>query len=132
MLIRITQLKMKVNKYMVTLGVNKYVVALLGIVAILLVYILAFAGNSDIVDNYAAEKHQIDSLSAEINILKKLQVTQDSIINRHRDSIIALDIVIEAKNQKIIDLRKYYNDKIKNAGSYTPTELDSFFTERYK
>jgi hypothetical protein len=117
---------------MVTLGVNKYVVALLGIVAILLVYILAFAGNSDIVDNYAAEKHQIDSLSAEINILKKLQVTQDSIINRHRDSIIALDIVIEAKNQKIIDLRKYYNDKIKNAGSYTPTELDSFFTERYK
>ena len=112
--------------------INKLTVTLIIIIAILIGVVIAVSGNSNDVDKYAVEKRQIDSLTTEINTLKKLQITQDSIINKHRDSIIALDIVIEAKNQKIIDLRKYYNDKIKNAGNYTPTELNSFFTDRYK
>lgn len=124
---------MKVNKHIVTLSVvNKYIVILSVAVLALLIYIVAFSGKPVIEDKYATEKRQIDSLTTEINTLRKLQITQDSIINKHRDSIIALDIVIEAKNQKIIDLRKYYNDKIKNAGNYTPTELNSFFADRYK
>lgn len=112
--------------------VNKYIVTLVVIVAVLLIYIVAFTGKPDVEDSYTTEKHKIDSLTAKINILKDLQVTQDSIISKHHDSIVALDIVIRAKNQKIIDIRKYYNDKIKDAGNYTPTELDSFFTNRYQ
>lgn len=126
MWIKITKLKTKNN------NVNKLTVILSIVVVALLAYIFIFSGHSSNEDKYAKQKHEIDSLSAHIVTLQKEQIIQDSIIKVHKDSIIALDHQIEAKDQRIKDIRKYYGDKIKNTSNLTSAELNSFFANRYK
>lgn len=109
----------------VLINMNKVTVILSIIVIALLAYIFAFTGHSDSEDKYASQKRAIDSLSAHIVLLQKQQSIQDSIINVHQDSIIALDHEIALKDQKIKDIRKYYGDKIKNTSNLTSAELNS-------
>ena len=39
---------------------------------------------------------------------------------------------IDSTNKEIVKVRKYYAKKIKDITTYTPTQLDNFFTERYQ
>lgn len=92
-------------------------------------YALLRNTSEDVVDS---NKKQIDSLNS-INIsLQKQQQIQDSIIDHYKVEVLNLDHKIDSTENKLKDLRIYYGKKIRNAGSYTPTELDSFFTNRYK
>lgn len=77
-------------------------------------------------------KQQIDSLNNKIDNLEKDQLRLDSLIVVYQDSVSILDTKIDSTKQKITEIRAYYGNKIKNIGKYTPTQLDSFFTSRYK
>ena len=39
---------------------------------------------------------------------------------------------IDSTSNEIIKVKKYYGKKIKDITTYTPTQLDKFFTERYQ
>lgn len=77
-------------------------------------------------------QNKIDSLNILFLDIQKSQKT----LNIKLDSI-NLDInkvdkdINKIKNQKTI-IREIYHEKIINAANFTETELDSFFTNRYK
>ena len=74
---------------------------------------------------------EIDSLNRAISTYQQHQVVLDQKISNKELVIKKLDQEIDSTKRVIIQERKYYGDKIKNAGRYTPTELNSFFSERY-
>ena len=108
------------------------VVVLAALVIGLLVYVLFFdKGKDDYVDKYQGDKDKIDSLTAKINELRKVQLTQDSLIQVYEDRIGYHKSEINKVDKKIATIRKEYEDRIKDAYNYTPSQLDSFFTNRY-
>jgi len=76
-------------------------------------------------------KTEIDSLNQAISKYQQHQIVLDEKITNKELVIEKLDHEIDSTKQAIIQERKYYGEKIKNAGRYTPTELNSFFSERY-
>jgi hypothetical protein len=110
---------------------NKTTIVLSAIIAVLLGYIVFFTGGNT-EDKYAKQKHEIDSLTVQILKLQNQQEIQDALIQHREDSIELLSQKIELKDKKIKEIRKYYGDKIKTTSDFTPVQLDSFFTNRYK
>lgn len=76
-------------------------------------------------------KTEIDSLNKAISGYQQHQIILNKKISDKELIIKELDHEIDSAKQAIIQERKYYGEKIKNAGRYTPTELNSFFSERY-
>lgn len=81
---------------------------------------------------YSKQLLAIDSLNNQIKDLNKQQLRQDSIILSQYKKLKDLDIQVKETQTKLTKTRKDYENKIKAVRSYTPTELDSFFTNRYK
>ena len=57
--------------------------------------------------------------------LEKRQTMFFELINQNND-------LIKENNKELQKLKKIYNEKINSVNSYTVTQLDSFFTSRYK
>lgn len=112
--------------------ISKLTVTLLIVIVVLAVYAFFFKGNTNQPDKYDKQKRDIDSLTLIIGGLERNQRGQDLVIKSCRDSISVLDHQLDSTKQKIIDIRKYYNGKIKVISNYTPAELNSFFSDRYK
>ena len=83
-------------------------------------------------DKYAKQKHQIDSLNNVVNILETEQLVQDSIIKNYQTQVVKLDRDIDVAKHKITNLKHEYSTKIQTVSTYTPNELDKFFTDHYK
>jgi septal ring factor EnvC (AmiA/AmiB activator) len=81
---------------------------------------------------YDKQKQQIDSLNNVLNGLKKEQVELDKSIKFHQTKIDSLDYEIDSTNQQITNIRNYYGKKIRDIANYTPSQLDDFFSKRYK
>lgn len=111
--------------------VTKTNLILAAVILLLLGYIVITRKPSGAVSDLKY-KTEIDSLNQAISKYQQHQVVLDRKISDYELDIKKLDREIDSAKQVIIDQRKYYGDKIKNAGRYTPTELDSFFSERYK
>ena len=73
----------------------------------------------------------VDSLNNRISVLEREQLASDSLITKYKQDIIELDNQIDVTEYKILQIRKDYEKNSINASSYTPTQLDSFFTNRY-
>ena len=106
--------------------------ATLIIIIIVLIVCLVVTGPNKSLDKYGKEKREIDSLSLLIKDLEKSKQEQYVLIQGYEKQVIVLDHKIDSTEQNILDTRKYYEKKIKNTTKYTTTELDSFFTDRYK
>lgn len=78
------------------------------------------------------QKQQLDSISKAIQHLQSQQHKLDGVLVNHSHSIDSINLVIDKTQQNIINIRSYYDGKIKNINSYTSTQLYSFFTNRYK
>ena len=78
------------------------------------------------------QKQQLDSISKVIQQLQSRQHKLDGVLVDHSHSIDSINLVIDKTQQNIINIRSYYDGKIKNINSYTSTQLYSFFTNRYK
>ena len=77
-------------------------------------------------------QQMIDSLAREINILEYRQYEKDSLIANYKGEIDSLDTQIVTLNNKVIKIKKEYEKEIIYIRNYTTTELNEFFTERYK
>lgn len=81
---------------------------------------------------YDKQKQQIDSLNNILNGLKKEQVELDKSIKFHQTKIDSLNCEIDSTNKEITNIRNYYGKKIRDISNYTPSQLDDFFSKRYK
>jgi peptidoglycan hydrolase CwlO-like protein len=113
------------------LEVTKTNLILAAVILILAVYIVV-TSRSHTPTNDLKYKTEIDSLNQAISKYQQHQLLLDRKISDYELDINKLDREIDSAKRAIIDQRKYYGDKIKNAGRYTSTELDSFFSERYQ
>jgi len=76
-------------------------------------------------------KAQLDSLQKVTVALQKQQKSYDSTISLEEEKIKELDYQIDHVKEKTIIIKEYYHEQSKAADSYTPTQLDSFFSKRY-
>ena len=78
------------------------------------------------------QKQKIDSLNSVIIKLEDKQIELNRSIFDQQLEINILNHSIDSTNKEIVKVRKYYAKKIKDITTYTPTQLDNFFTERYQ
>lgn len=78
------------------------------------------------------EREQIDSLKTHIVELEGRQRVSDGLIAKYKQDIALLDYKIDSTKTRVIQIRKHYEKKLKDASNYTPTELDRFFSDRYR
>jgi peptidoglycan hydrolase CwlO-like protein len=84
------------------------------------------------VGDYTQQKQRIDSLNNVITGLESNQVKLNQSIFVQQLEIDILNKQIDSTSNEIIKVRKYYAKKIKDITTYTPTQLDNFFSERYQ
>ena len=112
---------------------NIVIVILASIITALLVYVIFFDKTKvQYTDKYADQKGKIDSLTNKIKDLQKQQFAQDSVIASYQSRIDYYRLEIKKVDKKIETIRIEYETKIRDAYSYTPSQLDSFFAGRYK
>lgn len=70
-------------------------------------------------------------LSILVDSLSQAQVLQDSSIVMYERLLKAKDAEIDGTNARIVEIKKYYENRIRNITSMSTAELDSFFTARY-
>ena len=78
------------------------------------------------------EKTQIDSLNVVIQGLHKENLKLDSTVLNLNNEIKLVDKQIEKLKNKKVTIKKEYHEKITRVDNYTDSELDSFFSDRYK
>jgi peptidoglycan hydrolase CwlO-like protein len=103
-----------------------------GILLLLLIFLFECNVNPPKINTYNKEKNKIDSLQVEISKLKKSQLKLNKNINKQILVIDSLNKEIKTTEKELIQTRTYYGSKIKNINSSSPSELNKFFTERYK
>ena len=121
---------MKSKDFRMKLEVTKTNLILAAVILLLLGYVIVISRTNTTI-NDLEYKTEIDSLNRAISTYQQHQVVLDQKISNKELVIKKLDQEIDSTKQVIIQERKYYGDKIKNAGRYTPTELNDFFSERY-
>lgn len=77
-------------------------------------------------------KNKIDSLSQANIQLEKNQKRLDSTITLYQNDIENINKKIGLIKQTKIIINKQYHEKIDSVSNYTPSELDGFFSNRYK
>ena len=77
-------------------------------------------------------QRKVDSLLYVIKNLQNEQTVLNNSITYHQSKIDLLDSKIANTNQDIIDIRKYYDKQIQDINRFTPSQLNEFFTKRYK
>ena len=81
---------------------------------------------------YVDQKRSIDSLNYVILELKTIQIILDDKILNSGNKIDSLSQEIVNTKTEILNTKNYYDKKIRDARTYTPTQLDKFFADRYK
>lgn len=103
-----------------------------GIFLLLLIFLFEYSINLTNINTYDKEKKEIDSLKVEINKLQKSQLKLNKDINKQILITDSLNKEIKITEKELTQTRTYYANKIKNINSSSPSELNEFFTERYK
>jgi len=106
---------------------------LIGVVSLtLLLYFIFVKVTPTQIGDYTKQKQKIDSLNVVITGLENKQIELNRSIFSQQLEIDILNREIDSTNKEIVKVRKYYAKKIKDITTYTPTQLDNFFTERYQ
>jgi len=103
-----------------------------GILLLLLLFLIYVKVKPTQINTYDKEKREIDSLRIEINKYKKLNDTLNYQIIKQTKVIDSLNNEIKITEKELIKTRLYYDKKIKDLTSSSPTELNDFFSKRYK
>lgn len=74
---------------------------------------------------------KLDSLNVISQQLQATQVKYDSLLTEEEEVYKELDHKIDNIKERTTVIREYYHDQSQAINSYTPTELDSFFKQRY-
>lgn len=86
--------------------------------------------------NYRVEatqqlKVKTDSLNELTSHLTETQSKYDSAIDHSDKKIVALNAEIKALKSRVNYVKSYYKKLQSQSKSYTPTQIDSFFKQRY-
>jgi peptidoglycan hydrolase CwlO-like protein len=103
-----------------------------GIFLLLIIFLIFFRTTPTLINTYDKEKKEIDSLQNETNKLKNINVELGSKIYLQDKVIDSLNKKIKITEKELKQTRIYYGKKIKDISSSSPSELNKFFTERYK
>jgi hypothetical protein len=74
---------------------------------------------------------KIDSLTKVNAVLVQKQQDIDSILKTFEFKIKQVDARVDNIKERTIIIRKYYHTQSQAASTYTPTQIDSFFRQRY-
>jgi len=107
-----------------------YIITIIICIALLLFNI--FTSPNPSLTNYYPQEKQIDSINVLIQQLTKDQVNLTTSINQHQHKLDSLSNQISNTKTQIINIKKYYGSKINDIKLYTPSQLSSFFSSRYK
>ena len=77
-------------------------------------------------------KATIDSLSAVNKQLLERQKQIDSTIDAYKAEVKQIDSQVDHIKEKTTIVREYYHEISQQTEQYTPTQVDSFFKDRYK
>jgi peptidoglycan hydrolase CwlO-like protein len=113
----------------ITLNVSHLI---MGAIILFLLWFALLKPTKNDSSKYDKQKQQIDSLTYVIKDLQKEQIELDKSIKFHQNKIDSLDCEIDSTNQQITNIRNYYGKKIRDIANYTPSQLDNFFSKRYK
>ena len=104
---------------------------ILGAIILLLLWLLFKPTNIN-TSKYDQQKREIDSLNRILVDLQKKQIELDKSIFNHQYRIDSLNSEMNNTNREITDIRAYYDKKLRDISTYTPSQLNDFFSKRYK
>ena len=113
---------MTINRYHI-IGLALYTALI-----VTLTYLLS-RPNTNVNGLSTQDQKYVGSLSIRIGELGGQQKVSDSLIANYKKDIEVLDHKIDSTKNKVIQIRKDYEGKIKDISRYTPTHLDNFFTD---
>jgi septal ring factor EnvC (AmiA/AmiB activator) len=103
-----------------------------GILLLLLLYLIYVRIQPTTTTDYTRYKQKIEELQKEIDRLKNTQDTLTIDLGKQRKVIDSLDNEVIKTEKELIKTRLYYDKKIKDLISSSPSELNDFFSKRYK
>jgi septal ring factor EnvC (AmiA/AmiB activator) len=103
-----------------------------GILLLLIIFLFKCDPKPTPLNNFDKQKKEIDSLQNETNKLKDLNHMLGNEIYLQNKVVDSLNQEIKTTEKELIQTRTYYGNKIKDLNSSSPSELNEFFTERYK
>ena len=106
--------------------------AIMIVIAAVLLWVYAFKSCETSTVNTYPQTRVIDSLSRVIIDLQRHQQYIDGLIIVQETQLDKLSKQIDSTTSQLQETRKQYDAKIKNIYSYTDTQLERFFSARYK
>jgi len=103
-----------------------------GIFLLLLLYLIYVRIQPTPVPDYSKYKQKIEELQKEIDKLKNDQNILTIDLGKQKKVIDSLDNEVIKTEKELTKTRLYYDKKIKDLISSSPSELNDFFSKRYK
>jgi peptidoglycan hydrolase CwlO-like protein len=97
-----------------------------------IIIVSALMNRADTSSTSDHNKSKIDSLNIELKYVRQRQNILDGKIKSYNSDLQLFDHKLDSLNQKLTETRTYYGKKIKDITSYGSTELNEFFSNRYK
>ena len=83
-------------------------------------------------DKYEKQKQEIERLKNNIEVLKFGQKVLNKQLDQQNRIVDSLNTEIKLTEQELQTTRTYYGNKIKDLTSASNTELEQFFSDRYR
>ena len=103
-----------------------------GIILLLLIFLVKCKPTPPQINKYDKEKKEIERLKGQITLLKFGQKVLNKQLDQQNHIVDSLSIEIKHTEKELQTTRTYYGNKIKDLTSASNTELDQFFSDRYR
>jgi septal ring factor EnvC (AmiA/AmiB activator) len=103
-----------------------------GILLLLLVFLVKCKPTPTTTNKYEKQKQEIERLKNNIELLKYGQKVLNKQLDQQNHIVDSLNIEIKHTEKELQTTRTYYGNKIKDLTSASNSELEQFFTDRYR
>jgi septal ring factor EnvC (AmiA/AmiB activator) len=103
-----------------------------GILLLLLVFLVKCKPPPTTTNKYDKQKKEIEALKSNIALLKVGQQALNKQLEQQDQIVDSLNTEIKLTEQELQTTRTYYGNKIKDLTSASNSELEEFFTDRYR
>jgi septal ring factor EnvC (AmiA/AmiB activator) len=103
-----------------------------GILLLLLVFLVKCDPKPPSTDKYNKQKQEIDKLKNNIELLKFSQKLLNKQMIQQNRIVDSLNMEIKNTEKELQQTRTYYGNKIKDLTSASNSELEQFFSDRYR
>ena len=103
-----------------------------GILLLLLVFLVKCDFKKPVTGKYDKQKQEIERLKSNIELLKFGQKALNKQLEQQDQIVDSLNTEIKLTEQELQTTHTYYGNKIKDLTSASNSELEQFFTDRYR